>query len=240
MTTSYTLHHGDCLDVLRTLAPQSVDAVITDPPYGINTKSDGNGKLNPWGDLVNAAFWYRSWIEQARRILKPSGCLWSFLNWRSLPTFQKAAFDVSWPIESLLVWDKGGLGPGGMKGLRPSYELIALWAMPDFQIPDRGIADVCRFAWPSVKPTGHPAEKPEALVRWLVLLSTQSGAVVCDPFVGSGTTGVAALGEGRRFIGIEIDEKWNMYAAQRLHAIQPAMLIPNTAECILKEVPAVP
>ena len=54
---NYTLHHGDCLEILRSLPSGSVDAVVTDPPYGINTKSDGNGKLNPWADLCNSAFW---------------------------------------------------------------------------------------------------------------------------------------------------------------------------------------
>ena len=221
--SDYTLHHGDCLEIMPMLAAGSVDAVICDPPYGINTKSDGQGKLNPWADLMNAALWYRAWIDESRRILKQDGCMWSFLNWRSLPTFQKASFDAKWPIESLLVWDKDWIGPGGQKGLRPSYELVALWAMPQFSIPDRGIPDICKFAWSSAKPTGHPAEKPEVLLRWLVSISTTPGAIVCDPFMGSGTTGAAAMGEGRSFIGIEIDKEWHDYAMRRISITQPSM-----------------
>jgi tRNA G10 N-methylase Trm11 len=101
-----------------------VDAVITDPPYGINTKSDGSGKLSPWGDLCNSAFWYAEWLRLCRGPLaagKPAGCLWTCLNWRSLVTFQKAALRrLAWAIESLLVWDKKWIGPGGSRGLRPS------------------------------------------------------------------------------------------------------------------------
>jgi site-specific DNA-methyltransferase (adenine-specific) len=206
--------HGDCLDVLRGLPDASVDAVVTDPPYGINTKSDGSGKLSPWADLCNAAFWYREWIGECRRILKPTGCLWSCLNWRSLVTFQKAACDLGWPIESLLVWDKEWIGPGGPKGLRPSYEMVALWAMPEFRIPDRGLPDIKRCKWSGHKPTGHPAEKPVALMRWIIEESRARSVV--DPFCGSGTTGVAAVVAGASFVGIEESEKWAESARARI------------------------
>lgn len=197
---------GDCLDVLRELPPASVATVVTDPPYGINTKSDGYGKLNPWADLTNSAFWYREWIGEVRRVLRPDGCLWSCLNWRSMVTFQKAACDLGWPIESLMVWHKDWIGPGGSRGLRPAYELVALWGMPDFAIKDRGLPDVQTFAWSSQKPTGHPAEKPTALLDFC--LKHSPFGLVVDPFNGSGSTGVAAYALGRPYIGVEMDSSW--------------------------------
>jgi DNA modification methylase len=206
-----TLYLGDCMDILPTLP--KVDAVITDPPYGINTKSDGSGKLSPWGDLCNSAFWYAAWINAARARLTPRGCLWTCLNWRSLVTFQKAACDISWPIESLMVWDKQWIGPGGQRGLRPSYELVALFANADFAIADRGLPDVQQFPAGSFKPNGHPAEKPISLMSFLV---RHSPGTVLDCFMGSGTTGVAAIAEGRPFIGIEQDEKWFDIACKRI------------------------
>lgn len=221
-----TLYLGDCLEFMRTLSTASVDAVVTDPPYSINTKSDGQGKLNPWADRVNAAFWYREWIGECRRILKPTGCLWSFLNWRSMVTFQKAADDLCWPIESVLVWDKQWIGPGGARGLRPSYEMVALWAGEKFGIDDRGIPDIRRCQWSSVKPNGHPAEKPADLVRWIIEISTNEGALVADPFAGSGTTGAAALSIGRQFIGCEIDTNWHAIAERRIKQAQAQMRMP--------------
>jgi site-specific DNA-methyltransferase (adenine-specific) len=215
-----TLHQGDCLEYMHTLPTGSVDAVITDPPYSINTKSDGQGKLNPWADRVNAAFWYREWMGEARRILKPTGCLWSFLNWRSMTTFQKATDDLRWSIESVLVWDKCWIGPGGPRGLRPSYEMVGLWAMEDFAIEDRGIYDIQRFKWSSHKPTGHPAEKPIDLIKWLIEISTKPGAIVADFFVGSGTTPAACLDTGRDFMGTEIDPIWYEYCLKRIEQIQ--------------------
>jgi DNA modification methylase len=207
-----TLYLGDCMEILPTLP--KVDAVITDPPYGINTKSDGSGKLSPWGDLCNSAFWYAAWISEARRRLEDYGSLWTCLNWRSLVTFQKAACDISWPIESLMVWDKQWIGPGGTRGLRPSYEMVALFGMPGFAVRDRGVADVQPFPVGSYKSTGHPAEKPVSLMAFLVKHS--SAEFVADPFMGSGTTGVAAVSAHKRFVGIEQDEKWFDSACRRI------------------------
>lgn len=167
------LYNGDCLDIMREMPSASVDMVLCDPPYMINTKSDGKGKLNPWADYCNAAYWYEQWMSEVRRLLKPDGCLWTFLNWRSFVTFQKAACDLRWSIESVLVWDKCWIGPGGPKGLRPSYELVALFAMPDFRMEDRGLYDIQRFKWSSQKPHGHPAEKPVELCEWLIKNSTK-------------------------------------------------------------------
>lgn len=213
------LYCVDAIEMLRDLPSGSVDAVVTDPPYSINTKSDGDGKLNPWADLCNAALFYREWIGECRRVLRPSGCLWSFLSWRSIPTFQKAACDARWPIESLLVWDKQWIGPGGQSGLRPSYELVALWAMPDFAVPDRGVPDIQRFKWSGLKPTGHPAEKPISLIEWIIRTSgVKPGALICDPFCGSGTTAVAARKLGASFVGSELDSTWAEFAVRRIDA----------------------
>lgn len=207
-----TIYHGDCREILPTLP--KVDLVLTDPPYGINTKSDGNGKLSPWADLCNASLWYELWIAECRKLLNHDGALWTFLNWRSMVTFQKASCALGWPIESLLVWDKDWIGPGGHKGLRPSYELVALFPMPGFTLEDRGLPDIRKCAWSSTKPNGHPAEKPIALVQWIA--EESGGGTILDPFAGSGTTLEAARNLGRRAIGIEIEEKYCEIAAKRL------------------------
>lgn len=207
-----TIYHGDCREILPTLP--KVDLVLTDPPYGINTKSDGNGKLSPWADLCNSAYWYSAWIKECRDRLSHDGAMWTFLNWRSMVTFQKASCDVGWPIESMLVWDKCWIGTGGSRGLRPSYELCALWAMPGFALSDRGLPDVQRWPWSSVKPNGHPAEKPIEGMDWIIRQSDRK--FILDPFMGSGTTLAAAKKLGLRAIGIEIEERYCEIAAKRL------------------------
>lgn len=207
-----TLYHADAMGVLPTLS--GVDCVITDPPYMISVSSAGCGKLNPWADLCNAAFWYAEIFRLYKVKLGLHGCLWTFLNWRSITTFQKAAYDADWDIYNLLVWDKEWIGPGGTQGLRPSYELVALMVLPEFKIADRGIYDIKRCKWSSIKPNGHPAEKPVELVGWLAEIS--GGDTILDPFMGSGTTGVACARLGRKFIGIEIEKKYFDIACERI------------------------
>ena len=215
-----TLYLGDCREVLAELRTGTVAAVITDPPYGINTKSDGGGKLSPWADLCNSALWYADWLASCRRLTHSDGCVWSFLNWRSMVTFQKASCDIQWPIESVLIWNKDWIGPGGPKGLRPAYEMVALFAGDAFALADRSLRDVQTFPWSSMKPNGHPAEKPEDLMQWLVKISTKPDDLVADLFMGSGTTGAACARLGRRFLGVEIDERWFDIACRRIEQAQ--------------------
>jgi hypothetical protein len=113
-----------------------------------------------------------------------------------------------------MVWDKKWIGPGGNRGLRPSYELVALFAAPEFSVKDRGIADVQPFPVGSFKATGHPAEKPIALMDFLI--KHAGDGLIADPFMGSGTTGVAAGRARHSFIGIEQDEKWFDIACRRI------------------------
>lgn len=208
----------DCLEVLKRIPDASISAVVTDPPYGINTKSAGNRKISPWPDLCNAAYWYVAWLRECRRVLDSTGSLWTCLNWRSLPTFQKASCDLKWPIESLMVWDKDWISTSHIKALRPRYEMVALFAMPDFVIKDRSIPDIQCFPWSAYKPNGHPAEKPVDLMRFCINVGASSGGLVLDPFAGSGTTLVAAVLEGRRAIGIECNPAYAEIARRRVAA----------------------
>lgn len=208
------IYHADCRDVLPEL--KAVDLVIADPPYSFGLASSfQEDKAGGWADLMNAARWYASWLMECSRLTaNRSVAAWVFNSWRSYPILARAAYEVSWAIESLLVWDKECIGQGGPHGLRSSYELIALFAQPRFALANRGIADVWRSKWSSQKPSGHPAEKPLALVRRLIIES--GGSKILDPFLGSGTTLVAAKTPGLTGIGIEAEERYCEMAANRL------------------------
>ena len=208
-----TIYHGDCLEIIPDLP--TADLVIADPPYSLGVSSDLRGKVNPWADACNSSLWFAAWFSAVRKRLRQSGAMWAFLSWRSLVTYQKAACDIRWPIESMLVWDKQWIGPGGSRGLRPSYEMVALLGMPGFALRDRGLPDIRRCQWSSHKPNLHPAEKPTDLLAWLVGESVESEGLVLDPFVGSGSTLIAARDMGCRAIGIEHDEAWCEVAADR-------------------------
>ena len=214
-----TIYHGDALDILPTLHSNTVDLVVTDPPYVIGAVSAGNinSKSGGWADMMNSSRWFSEWYGMCRSALKQSGAMWSFCNWRSLPVVMKAGLDAQWGITSVLIWDKEWIGPGGTVGLRPSYEMVALLAQSDFSVPDRGVPDIRRQQWSAFKPNGHPAEKPVALIRWLIEVSGQpQGSLVIDPFMGSGTTLRAAADLGMNAIGIEGEERYCEIAVKRL------------------------
>jgi len=209
-----TIYHGDCREILPDLSGARL--IVTDPPYVFGIASTmQEGKASGWGDLMNSAAWYAILLREFSRLTSnEQGAAWVFNSWRSFPVLARAAYEAQWPIASLLVWDKQWIGPGGHVGLRPSYELVALFAQHDFAIKDRSLPDIWPCKWSSMKPSGHPAEKPENLLAKLIRVS--GGGMVVDPFMGSGSTLVASKHEGCGAIGIEIEERWCEVAARRL------------------------
>jgi site-specific DNA-methyltransferase (adenine-specific) len=219
-----TLYLGDCLEVLAELKPMTVDAVIVDPPYMIGAISIGSAKAKAgtWADMENSAYWFSAWMDLARRALKQDGFLCVFGNWRSIPTMLHAFSKIKQPVDSMLVWDKEWIGPAGPRQLRPTYEVVLFAGMPNAKIDDRSASDVYRCRWMAGnnKTTSHAAEKPVDLMRHLIRLTTKPGAVVLDCFLGSGTTGVAADLENRRFIGIEREPEYFDIACRRIEDAQ--------------------
>ena len=202
------------------MPPISVQAVITDPPYMIGATSVGDpkSKSGTWADLENSAFWFAHWFNQSKRILRPDGYLLVFGNWRSVPTLIRA-FDLSsLTVASCMIWDKEWIGPGGITALRPTYELVMFAAMPEAKIVNRSASDVFRCKWMAGNSgtSGHPAEKPVTLMRHLIRLVAPNGGLIVDPFMGSGTTGVAAKAEGCDFVGIEREPRWLDLARRRI------------------------
>lgn len=206
-----TIYHGDAMDVLPTL--KTADIAIADPPYTFGLASTKyESAAGSWGDLMNNAHWYAAWLLELRRIVK--GSAWVFNTWRSFPVLARAGFQAGWPIDSLLVWDKGNNGPGDMGRLRNTYELVAQFSAPDFAFVrgNRDIWTVPRIQ-SATKDRQHPAEKPVSLLRRLI---DETGArSLVDPFTGSGSSLVAAKAAGIRAVGIEIEERYCHVAAER-------------------------
>lgn len=167
--------------------------------------------------MMNASYWFTAWYRECSRILRGTGSLWSFGNWRTLPAMQRAAIDADLPATSLLVWDKGSIGPAGPQALRSQHEICMVMAKEAFKLPDRTQGDVLKVQGFQNKSTGHPAEKPLALLRRVIeLTGVVAGESILDPFTGSGTALVAARELGVRSVGIEAEERWCEVAAERL------------------------
>ncbi len=209
-----TLYLGDCREILPTLP--KVDAVVTDPPYlmgSASTRSPAGRPKSRIGDWVNAAVFYELWMGVCWRSIKDNGAMWICGNWRGMPTLMIASDAIGASVSSVAIWDKEWIGVGPLNGLRQRYELVFHLAKGD-GIIDRSAPDIWQHRWASARPSGHESEKPVALMEHCILLS--SGKSVCDPFMGSGTTGVAAVKLGRRFTGIEIEPKYFDIACRRI------------------------
>jgi site-specific DNA-methyltransferase (adenine-specific) len=209
-----TLYLGDCLEILPTLG--KVDAVVTDPPYLMGSAStrSGRGFRSRVGDWTNASLWYAGWMSACWQMMPDTGSLWVCGNWRSQPVLTMAADSFGALMASVVVWDKDWIGVGSMKGLRQRYELIFQFGKAEFGIENRSEPDIWVAPWSSQRPNGHDAEKPVDLMQRAAGLC--AGDTILDPFMGSGTTGVACVNLGRKFIGIEIEPRYFDIACRRI------------------------
>ena len=203
---------GDCLDILPTLESGSVDAVVTDPPYAIPTVvASGRNNTSNLGDLSLIESVFRGLFSEWIRVVGDTGRVFVFCDGTSYPVLFRGVYGKM--ATALLVWSKSGIGMG--REFRKSHELILHgWASKTPIFSDGiGRGDVLTF--PIVRPENryHPAEKPTDLLEELL---TVAGPTILDPFMGSGTTGVACIRTGRRFLGIEIDERYFNMARERI------------------------
>lgn len=168
---------------------------------------------------MNSATWYASWLRECQRLVENrEGAAWVFCSWRMFSVLARASYLANWSIQSLLVWDKAMLGPAQPNSLRWTYEMVALFSQPGFVIANRSLNDVWQVPSVPAVQRHHPAEKPVALLRKIIResLSARGQGLVLDPFMGSGSTLMAAKAEGQRAIGIEIEERYCEIAAQRV------------------------
>lgn len=202
------LRCGDALQLLPSLPAGSVDCVITDPPYGIDLVSHG-GRFRHAKRIAN---------DTTPHLAEAVYGMCADRGWPLAMFFSPYRFVGAW--RNVLVWNKGKhVGIGGDKDTcwKRDFELIGV----AFNKPLNGQRDsaVLRFNALSPPPSGHVAEKPVPLMRYLVEKLTQPGDTVLDPCMGSGTTGVACALTGRRFIGFELDRNYYEIALKRIAAV---------------------
>ena len=198
-----TLYHGDCLAILPTLEAGSVDAVITDPPYGIGIAEwDMVIPMQALPEFIRISRGLIVWFGGAKKMVEQIQGFWM-------------------PPERILIWNpRFTFSKDNNNGIFYRYHPIYCWGLPDK-------SEYVKWdVFDDVTETGnewyHPACKPASLMRKITQL-TSEGDTILDPFMGSGTTGVACVETGRNFIGIEIDADYFAIAQRRIADAQSRM-----------------
>lgn len=216
MIQANTVITGDSLTVLRDMEADSVDMVITDPPYGIDYQSGRKEKASRLAKIANDKAPFIWWIYDAARVVRRGGegTLFYPLG-RSAGIHRRAA--SRWPDGQVgHRWDKKAHGMGDLKGsFAPRYEAIIFATKGRYELPGKRPDDLIACAKVGNQSLTHPNEKPVALLEQLIEATTIPGALILDPFAGSGSTLAAAAKTGRQYIGIEIDEQYSKLAAAR-------------------------
>ncbi|MDF2915959.1 MAG: 66, gp66 [Microbacterium sp.] len=221
-----TLYHGDCREVLAGMADRSVAAVITDPPYSRTThemtRSNSTRAREHGNRVLSGNFGFDSISEaDLRSVLTSAGRVTRGWVVATLDYRHAFAFDQAPPsgLRALRigVWVKKNPNPQ-ISGDRPAqgWEAIAYMHRDDKRPTWNGGGKAANYVLASAQRQDHPTAKPLPMVQDWVRLFTNPGDTVLDPFAGSGTTLRAALDEGRKAIGVELEERYCEVIAKRL------------------------
>ena len=236
------VHQGDCIELMNQMPAGSVDLIVTSPPYNIKN-STGNGLKNgsggkwPQAELIRGyanhndampheeyVAWQRNCLHAMMRVLSEDGAIFYNHKWRVQGGLLQDRADIvdGFPVRQIIIWQRNGginFNPGYFL---PTYEVIYLIAKPEFRLAAKANAqgDVWRIPQESRNP--HPAPFPLALAQRCI--DSTKAMIVLDPFIGSGTTAIAAERSQRKWIGIEISEAYCEMAHERIGSIDKTLL----------------
>lgn len=201
-----TLYLDDCLEILPTL--EKVDAVITDPPYGTKNNSS-------WGGFHGSC----SIVNDENETVRDKAL--NLITFDRALVFGSRRKNTPEGTKQVLVWEKGGhCGMGDLSiPWKPNYEEIYVLGKGFKGKRTSGVIHIIadRECNGVVRIRNHPTEKPVNLLQELI---SKTPGLILDPFMGSGTTGVACMNLGRKFIGIEIEERYFQIACERIEQAQ--------------------
>lgn len=229
-TRNYTVVNGDCLDYLGQIPDNSIDLILTDPPYNIAQYSTGNINLpgrsalnNDLAELDLIPIDPFDLLPDFKRIIKPDGNIFVFTSYNLIGKWHEA-FDSEFDTFQFFIWHKTNPAPKIFKnGFLNSCEMIACmwnkghkWNFSDQRNMHNFFESPICMKPERLSEPKHPSQKPVRLLEHIVSIASNENDVVFDPFMGVGSTGVAALRNKRRFIGIEIEKSYFDAAEMRI------------------------
>lgn len=207
------VHCMDCLEGMKLIDDNSIDLIVTDPPYGDNIAYGRNDKdiKNNENPLINCHA-----LMEFERILKDNSNIYLFTNWKHYP-FLKGYIEeyTSFNIRMLIVYVKNHFGMG--YSFRNQYELIIVLekGKPVYNLND--FSNVVFAEYINQIDTTHPHQKDWKIIQKIIRHSSKENDIILDPFAGSGQICLAAKQLKRKYIGIEIEEKWCNFANNKLN-----------------------
>lgn len=213
------LVHGDCLEVMKSIPDESIDLIVTDPPYLINYSSNWNLKGNSGKPIIGDDDYdlIEKSIKEMYRVLKNNSAAYIFCSSKRIDYFMKCCLDVGFIIKNSIIWVKNNWTSGDLKAsYGQQYEIILLLNKGRRYFNGKRLSDVWFFDRVAFQHQYHPNEKPVKLLEQCILKHSDEGNIILDPFMGSGSTGIACLNTNRRFIGIEKNAKYYEIAIQRV------------------------
>lgn len=230
MEDIYKIFNGDSVDLIKTIPDGSIDLILTDPPYNLGMYSTGNINLswrkdinNNLAEWDNIEFDPKNWLDEFKRILKPKGNIFVFTSYNLLGKWHDV-FDKEFDTFQFMVWHKTNPAPKIFKaGFLNSCELIICcwnkghtWNFISQKEMHNFIESPICMGTERLKEPKHPTQKPVSILKKIIEISSNEGDIVFDPFMGVGSTGVAALDMKRKFIGVELEKEYFDAASLRL------------------------
>lgn len=209
---------GNCIQIMSGFPGKAVDFILTDPPYLVGFRDRAGRTIA--GDKTDE--WLQPACHEMYRVLKNDSLMVSFYGWNRADRFISAWTAAGFRIVGHFVFAKTYASKSAYVGY--THECAYVLAKGRPRLPENPLPDV--QGWKYTGNRHHPTEKPVTSLQPLIESFTHPGAIVLDPFAGSGSSCVAALQAGRRYIGIELMEQYHRAGQQRLAAVQRAMMQP--------------
>jgi site-specific DNA-methyltransferase (adenine-specific) len=209
------LINGDCLEEMKNIESGSIDMVLTDPPYGMSFQS--NYRIYKYDKITNdnSLIWLDEFTSEIHRVMKDNTAGYVFCSFHHIDKF-KQSLEKLFKIKNILVWEKNNTSMGDLKGdFAPKIEFIIFIHKGRRMINGKRDPNIFKFSRTGNKL--HPTEKPVDLCEYLISKFSDEGQTILDPFMGSGTTGVACKNLNREFIGIELDKGYFDIAEARIN-----------------------
>lgn len=225
--------HGDSRDIIKRIPDNSIDFILTDPPYNLGQHSTGNIPLPGRSDMNNdVAEWDmvdfnpEEWVDDFIRILKPTGNLFIFTSYNQLGRWYNC-LDHKFNTSNFMIWHKTNPAPKIFKaGFLNSCEMIFTcwnkkhtWNFISQREMHNFIESPICMRPERLSNPKHPTQKPVSILKKMIEIASNKGDIIFDPFMGVGSTGVAALNLDRRFIGVELEEIYFNAAKKRIDAV---------------------